>query len=55
MRISGRGVQDKNGPGDLYLILRPVLPSSPDEETMKLAEALDDRAGGEDVRAGLEL
>jgi molecular chaperone DnaJ len=55
MRISGRGVQDKNGPGDLYLILRPVLPSTPDEETMKLAEALDDRAGVEDVRAGLEL
>lgn len=54
LRIPGHGVQAKDAPGDLYLVIRPVLPSVSDEEALKLASALDARATG-DVRAGLSL
>lgn len=55
LRVTGRGVQDRAGPGDLYLVLRPVVPTATDPETVALAEQLDARGGGADPRAGLEL
>jgi molecular chaperone DnaJ len=55
MRVTGRGVQDRARPGDLYLVLRPVLPTVTDEEAVALARALDAHAGVEDPRAALEL
>lgn len=55
LRVTGRGVQDRAGsPGDLYLVVRPVLPATTDAELVALAEQLDARAEG-DVRANLEL
>lgn len=54
MRIGGRGVQEKGNAGDLYLVLRPMLPAASDAETVALAEQLDLR-GARDVRADLEL
>ncbi|MDP2304822.1 MAG: DnaJ C-terminal domain-containing protein [Pseudomonadota bacterium] len=55
LRVAGRGVQDRAVPGDLYLVLRPVLPATTDEETVALAEQLDGRGPEADVRAHLEL
>jgi molecular chaperone DnaJ len=53
LRIPGRGIQLKEGAGDLYLILRPVLPpSSP--EAIELAEKLDALRTGE-LRSKLSL
>lgn len=51
LRLGGRGVQAVGSPGDLFLVLRPVLPRGGDEEALAHARALD--AG--DVRAGLDL
>lgn len=55
LRVTGRGVQDRASPGDLYLVLRPVLPTTTDEATVALAEQLDSRGPEADVRAHLEL
>jgi len=55
LRVTGRGVQDRTAPGDLYLVLRPVLPNTTDEDTVALAEQLDSRGAEADVRAHLEL
>lgn len=55
LRVTGRGIQDRTAPGDLYLVLRPVLPATTDEETVALAEELDRRSPEPDVRAHLEL
>ncbi len=55
LRVAGRGVQERASPGDLYLVLRPILPATVDEETLALAAALDARATGPDLRAHLEL
>lgn len=52
LRIPGRGVQAGDRAGDLYLVLRPVLPAVSDPETVALAERLDQRGAG-DVRAAL--
>lgn len=52
LRIPGRGVQAPEGAGDLYLVLRPVLPKVSDPETVALAQQLDGR-GATDVRAEL--
>lgn len=54
LRVGGRGVQDKAGPGDLYLVVRPVMPTRGDAEAIRLAEALEAEGPG-DVRANLEL
>jgi molecular chaperone DnaJ len=54
LRVTGRGIQG-TAPGDLYLVLRPVLPTTTDEETVALAEQLDGRGAEADVRAHLEL
>jgi curved DNA-binding protein len=53
LRIRGRGVQKKPEPGDLYLVLRPVIPESSDPEVVAAAERLE-RAYGEPVRAHLQ-
>jgi molecular chaperone DnaJ len=58
LRVPGRGVQAREGAGDLYLILRPVIPSGVTEEA--LAEALSaaqklDALGSLELRAGLQL
>jgi DnaJ-class molecular chaperone len=54
MRIRGRGVQRKGEPGDLYLVLRPVVPETDDPEVLAAAERMD-RAYGGPVRQGLKL
>jgi len=51
LRLGGRGVQAAGGAGDLFLVLRPVLPRATDEEALAHARALD--AG--EVREGLDL
>jgi molecular chaperone DnaJ len=55
LRIAGRGVQLKDGPGDLYLVLRPMLPTASDEATVELATQLDARGGPLQPRANLTL
>jgi molecular chaperone DnaJ len=55
LRVAGRGVQDRAGPGDLYLVLRPVVPDATDAETVALAEQLDARGAAGDPRGGLDL
>lgn len=55
LRLKGRGVHHPNGnKGDLYLVLRPVLPPPGDEEVAALAQQLDAFLPG-DVREGLHL
>src|SRR5262249_36143025 len=54
LRVTGRGVQG-TAPGDLYLVLRPMLPDVHDEQTVGLAAELDERSQGPGVRAHLEL
>lgn len=54
LRVPGRGVQT-TPPGDLYLVLRPLLPDATDEETVQLAEQLDARGTAGDPRANLAL
>jgi molecular chaperone DnaJ len=55
LRVAGRGVQDRTAPGDLFLVLRPVLPNIHDPETVALAAQLDAQNTIPDVRAHLEL
>ena len=54
LRLKGRGVQRKGNPGDLYLVLRPVVPTAPSEEAVKAAEVIEAAYGG-DVRASITL
>ena len=55
LRLRGRGLPAAGGDrGDLFLVVRPVAPPGTDEETIRLARALDAAYGG-DVRAGLRL
>jgi curved DNA-binding protein len=54
MRIRGRGIQKKGTPGDLYLILRPVVPESDDPEVLAAAEQLE-AAYATPVRGDLRL
>ncbi len=55
LRLQGRGVAKADGTrGHLYLLLRPVLPSTDDPRAVELAQELDGFLEG-DVRAGLEL
>jgi DnaJ-class molecular chaperone len=54
LRIKGKGVQKLRNPGDLYLVLRPTVPTTQTPELIAAAEALE--AGyGADVRAALVL
>ncbi len=55
LRLRERGlVRPGGGRGDLFLVVRPVVPAATDEETLRLARALDPSYGG-DVRVGLRL
>ncbi len=53
LRVKGRGVQEREAPGDLFLVLRPVLPP-PDPEAIELAHKLDALAP-DDPRAAITL
>jgi curved DNA-binding protein len=53
LRIKGRGVQKKATPGDLYLVLRPTVPTTQDPEVLAAAQRLEQAYG--DVRSGLKL
>ncbi len=52
LRLRGKGVQRRGKPGDLFLVLRPQVPSSDDPEVLAAAEKLETAYGG-DVRGGL--
>ena len=54
LRVQGRGVQGPQ-PGDLYLVLRPVLPSVSSPEAVEAAQRLDALRGEADVRSNLVL
>ena len=54
LRLRGRGVQAKSGPGDLYLVLRPTPPSSDDPEVLAAVEVLEKAYAGS-VRDELRL
>lgn len=54
LRIPGKGVSGRKGPGDLYLILRPVLPKTTEAAAVDLARQLDGM-GVPDVRSAMEL
>lgn len=54
LRLKGRGVQARNGPGDLYLVLRPVPPAVQTEEQRAAVEVLE-QAYDAPVRADLKL
>ncbi|MEZ4236005.1 MAG: DnaJ C-terminal domain-containing protein [Myxococcota bacterium] len=54
MRIPGRGIQKRGTPGDLYLILRPVVPETEDPAVLAAAETIE-RAYGGPVRGDLRL
>jgi molecular chaperone DnaJ len=54
MRIPGRGVQG-SPPGDLYLVLRPMLPTSSSDDALRLARELEALGGSVDVRADFAL
>lgn len=53
LRVKARGVQDRDAPGDLFLVLRPVLPPS-DPAAIELARQLD-ALSPEDPRSALTL
>jgi molecular chaperone DnaJ len=56
MRLKNRGVPSIDGRpnGDLYLVLRPTVPSRPSEEAVRLAKEMDLCYDG-DVRENLKL
>ena len=54
LRIKGRGVQRSAGAGDLYVTLRPTVPSSDDPEVLRAAERIE-AAYPTDPRADLKL
>lgn len=54
LRLGGKGVQARSGPGDLYLIIRPTLPATDDPGAIELAKSLD-ALGSTEVRAGFEI
>jgi curved DNA-binding protein len=53
LRVRGKGVQ-KSTPGDLYLVLKIVIPASADAAVLEAAEKIEAAYGG-DVRATLTL
>jgi DnaJ-class molecular chaperone len=54
LRIRGRGVQKRDDPGDLYLVLRPVIPESIGPDVIAAAETLE-QAYRAPVRANLKI
>lgn len=53
LRVKGKGLKNKQGQGDLYVILKVVMPEKTDEQTRKLWEQLRDQADF-DPRKNLE-
>jgi DnaJ-class molecular chaperone len=53
LRLKGRGIQKRAGPGDLYLVIRPTVPTTQDPELLAAAERLEAAYG--DVRSALKL
>ena len=54
LRVRGRGVQRKDRPGDLFVVLRPTLPVSDDPEVIAAAERIE-QAYVTDPRAKLKI
>jgi len=54
LRLRGRGVQARDKPGDLYLILRPTIPSDLTDAQREAVEALE-AAYTTPVRESLKL
>lgn len=55
LRLRGKGVQRRGRPGDLYLILRPVVPQSSDPELVEAARTLEKAYPLGGVRRNLRL
>ena len=56
LRLRGKGAPRADGStSDLYLVLRPTMPDSPNEETKALAQSLDEQAYSDDVRKDFGL
>jgi len=53
LRLRGKGIQRNTGSGDLYLVLRPMVPTTDDEDMLAAAEQLEKAYDG-DVRAKLK-
>ncbi len=53
LRLRGKGVPGRAGPGDLFLILRPALPDRVDDALLAAADALE--RGYSDIRASLKF
>ncbi len=45
LRVKGKGLPGKDSPGDLYVILKVVMPERSDDATRKLWQQLGERAG----------
>ena len=54
LRLKGKGVPAKDGPGDLYLVLRPTPPETDDPAALEAAEALNAFYGAS-VRSDLRI
>ncbi|MEM6928012.1 MAG: DnaJ C-terminal domain-containing protein, partial [Myxococcota bacterium] len=54
LRVRGRGVQRKGRPGDLFVILRPMVPESDDPEVIAAAERIE-RAYATDPRSTIRI
>ena len=54
LRVRGRGIQRRGSPGDLLVVLRPMVPASEDPEVLAAAERIE-RAYPTDPRADLKL
>lgn len=54
LRLAGKGIHTGERAGDLYLVLRPMLPGAADPDALRLAAELDRHREG-DVRAALVL
>ncbi|GAG97242.1 unnamed protein product [marine sediment metagenome] len=44
MRIKGKGLKSKHGPGDLYALLKVVVPPSANDEVKELWQSLSDKS-----------
>ncbi|MEN0064359.1 MAG: DnaJ C-terminal domain-containing protein [Myxococcota bacterium] len=54
LRVKGRGIQRKGKPGDLFVVLRPIVPKSEDPEVIAAAERIE-QAYATDPRSDLRI
>ena len=54
LRVKGRGIQRKGRPGDLFVVLRPIVPQSDDPEVIAAAERIES-AYATDPRSDIRL